>query len=224
VLLNDSFAVLPTAVQEGRRIIGGMQDVMRLVLTHTFYIALLIVAAAIVQVAFPTTPKLRSMVTLLTVGIPTTAIAAWARPIPRPSKMLGTVLHFSLPAAFTIAAAGLGVYLVYLFNTGDVSLARSALTTLLLLSGLVVVPFVEPPSEAWVAGDDLSGDRRPTLLAVAMLALYGIVMLIPQARDFFQFTLLPAQDVLIIAGIVALWALALRFTWRKRLFERLFSE
>src|SRR5207253_9378539 len=68
VLLDDSFAVLPTALQEGRRIIGGMQDVMRLVLTHTFYIALLIIAAAIVQVAFPTTPKLRSVVTLLTVG------------------------------------------------------------------------------------------------------------------------------------------------------------
>src|SRR5206468_4812749 len=144
VLLNDSFAVLPTALQEGRRIIGGMQDVMRLVLTHTFYIALLIVAAAIVEVAFPTTPKLRSMVTLLTVGIPTTAIAAWARPIPRPDKMLATIFHFSLPAAFTIAATGLALYLGYLLNTGDVALARTALTTLALLSGLVLVPFVEP--------------------------------------------------------------------------------
>src|SRR6476620_3627922 len=65
VLLNDSFAILPAAVQEGRRIISGMADVMRLVLTHTFYVALFIMAAAIVGVPFPTTPKLRWLLTLI---------------------------------------------------------------------------------------------------------------------------------------------------------------
>ena len=52
----------------GIRMALGAQrgDVMRLVLTHTFYVALLIIAAAMVQVDFPTTPKLRSVVTLLT--------------------------------------------------------------------------------------------------------------------------------------------------------------
>ena len=224
VLLDDSFAVLPMAVQEGRRIIGGMQDVLRLVLTHTCYVALLILAAAIVGVAFPTTPKLRSLLTLLTVGLPTVAIAAWARPALPPPSILRSVLRFVLPAGFSVSVAGFAVYMGYLQMTGNVSLARSALTTVALLCGLVLVPFVEPPTPAWVAGDELSGDWRPTVLAVGLLVLYSVAMLLPPARAFFGIAPLPLPDFLAIGLGVTAWAFALRFAWRRRLFERLLSR
>jgi cation-transporting ATPase E len=38
VLLNDSFAALPTAFREGQRIVNGMQDIVRLFLARTFYV------------------------------------------------------------------------------------------------------------------------------------------------------------------------------------------
>ena len=44
VLTNDSFAVLPHAITEGQRIIAGMQSVLKLFLTRTFFLALLIIA------------------------------------------------------------------------------------------------------------------------------------------------------------------------------------
>jgi cation-transporting ATPase E len=224
VLLDDSFAILPAAVQEGRRIISGMQDVMRLVLTHTFYIVLIIVCAAIAEVAFPTTPKLRSLITLLSVGIPTMAIAAWARPDPPPGSVLRSVLHFVAPAAFTVGAVSFAVYLLYLLQTGDLGLAQSALSTVALLCGLVLVVFVEPPSPAWVAGDDLSGDWRPAGVALAMLGLYGAAMYVPPVRDFYGLAPLPMPDLLLLAGVTGAWALVVRTVWRTRLFERLLRQ
>ncbi len=217
VLLDDSFAILPIALREGRRIISGMQDIMRLVLTHTLYITLIIVAAAIVDVAFPTTPKLRSLITLLSVGIPTLGIATWARPDPAPGRVIHAVTGFVLPAALSVSAAAFGVYLAYILTTGDAALAQSALTTVALLCGLVLVLFVEPPLPAFVAGDALSGDWRPTLVALGMLGLYGLAFLVPPIRDFYMLTPLPLLDWPVLGGVVAIWAVALRWAWRHRL-------
>jgi cation-transporting ATPase E len=220
VLMNDSFAVLPTAFREGQRIVNGMQDIVRLFLTRTFYVTLLILGTAIVGVSFPVMPKHNSILALLTVGIPTLALAAWARPDKPPPSLLRSVSHFVFPAAFTVAVVAIGVYLVYLHVTDDVELARTALTTTTVLCGIALVPFVEPPTPAWAGGDDLSGDWRPTLLALGMLALYSLIMLVPTVRKSFELATLRGVDVALIAAVIIVWALVLRFVWRRRLFER----
>jgi cation-transporting ATPase E len=120
-----------------------------------------------------------------------------------------------------VSVVALGVYLSYLGMTDDVQMARTALTTATVLCGLVLIPFVEPPTNAWVGGDRLSGDWRPTLLAGAMLGLYGVILAVPPLRRFFELELLRGSDYLLIALIVAAWALILRAVWRTQLFERL---
>lgn len=220
VLLNDTFAALPIVFREGQRIVRGMEDVVRLLLTRTLYVLLLIVATRLAGVPFPITPKHNSLLALLTVGIPIVAIAAWARP-GRPRSVISATSHFVFPAAFTVSIVSLVVYLACLATTGDVDVARSALTTASVLCGLVLVSFVEPPTEAWVGGDTLSGDWRPTLLALGMLGLFGLIMVVPPLRAFFELTLLRGWDYLMIVASVIGWAFVLRFIWRSHLFERL---
>src|SRR4029453_11911237 len=79
VLTNDSFAVLPHAINEGRRIIAGMQKVLKLFLTRTFFVALVIIAIGILG-AFPLSPHPSALLSFLTAAIPAVALAAWARP------------------------------------------------------------------------------------------------------------------------------------------------
>ena len=224
VLLGDSFAALPIALREGQRIVKGMEDVVRLLLTRTLYVMLLIVATQIVGVAFPVTPKHNSILALLTVGVPIFAIAAWARPGPAPSSVIRSANRFVWPAAFTVAALALAVYVGYLGSTGDVNVARTALTTATVLCGLVLIPFVEPPSRGWVAGDELSGDWRPTALALGMLGIYACVVGIPMLRDSFGLVSLRLADYALIGIAVAVWAFLLRLIWRTRLLERLLSR
>ena len=91
------------------------------------------------------------------------------------------------------------------------------------MCGILLIPFVEPPTKAWVGGDVLSGDWRPTLLAAGMLALYAVVTVVLVLRAFFDLTLLRPWDYLLIGAVVVVWAFVLRFLWRARVFERLLS-
>jgi cation-transporting ATPase E len=117
----------------------------------------------------------------------------------------------------------LAVYLAYLGMGDDLEVARTALTTVTIFCGLLLIPFVEPPTAWWVAGDVLSGDRRLALLALGMLLLFGLVMVVPSLRDFFELTVLRPLDYLLLAALAAGWALLLRTVWRTRFFERLLS-
>lgn len=224
ILLNDSFGVLPSAFQEGQRIINGMYDVVRLLLSRTLYLMLLIVGAAVMSLPFPITPKHNSILAILTVGLPTVALVAWARPGNPPARLIRAIAHFVVPASLLTSFIGLELYLGYIVATNNADLSRTVLTTTLTLCGLLLIPFVEPPTQGWVGGDVYSGDKRPAILAAFMLALFVVVMAVPSFRAFFELSPLGPLDIAIILAVVAAWAFALRFIWRARVLERLMGS
>ncbi len=179
---------------------------------------------------FPFVPKQNAILTLVTEGIPTVALAAWAHPghLPR-SRLIRSLLHFVLPAGLTVSLAGMGVFLAELFSTshvpgttnpGSLSTAQSALTTFAVLCGLLLVPFVMPPSRALVGGNGLSGDWRPSLLALGLLVGYGVLLAIKPLSAFFELIPLGIGDYTLISITAVAWGLALRWIWRVRLLER----
>jgi len=223
VLLQDSFAALPVALSEGQRIVQGMEDVLRLLLTRTFYVTLLVIATQLAGAPFPVTPKHNSLLALLTVGIPILAIAAWARPGRPPASLLRETLHFVFPAAISISFFSLGVFMFYWSRSGQLDLAQTALTIMTVFCGLALVPFVEPPTRFWEGGDRLSGDWRPSLLALVLLGVLAFVLAASPLRNFFELTQLAWQDYAGIILLVIVWAGVVRWVWRKRLLERLLA-
>ncbi len=220
VLMHDSFAALLPAVQEGQKIVNGMQDILKLFLTRILYVAILLNSVGVVGVAFPFEVKSNSLLLILTVGIPPIAMAAWARPGKSTKGLVRSVIHFVLPAAITLFLLTIGVYLGYLTRTNDQLVAQSAVTTTAILCGLLLIVFVEPPTTWLTGGDSLSRDWRPTVLAGVMLAVYAFILSIDEIRDFFEVLLLPASDYFLITGLVVLWGVILRWVWRQRLFDR----
>lgn len=79
---------------------------------------------------------------------------------------------------------------------------------------------VEPPTRAWTGGSKLSGDWRPTFLALGLLVAYAILLTIPPLRAFFELTALDWHSYLLIGLAALVWAMVLRFIWQARLFER----
>jgi cation-transporting ATPase E len=239
VLTNDSFASLAPAVEEGQRILNGMQAILRLFLSRIMTVGLLVVTSLVIGI-FPIALRNGSAVTLFTVGIPTVLLAVWAQPGARAHESLGrTLARFVVPAAALSSLAGLavlfGVIVIQLGGldalTGRgqaetaaldaaVAIAQSALTSFLVLAGLVLVVFVEPPV-AWLAViEPRSPDRRPTILAGVLAALYLLLLAVPAGRAVFALQPLGAAELAIVIAAVAAWAAALHAAWRYRVVER----
>jgi cation-transporting ATPase E len=259
ILLGDSFKALPQAFLEGQRIINGMKDILRLFLTRAIYFALLILSTEVIGIGFPYVPKHATLVTLFSVGIPTFALAAWARPGTVPKRsIIRSVLRFVIPASMSVFLFGLIIYTVafgYAYqqveaNSIQVSqeeidrfrasagidypleskedyfkeiatlIAQTALTTFTLVAGLILVIFVEPPTNFFVAGDDLSGDKRPTALAVVLILGFLFILAFKPLRTFFELLILPPIAYILIGFALILWMLILRQAWQGRWFER----
>lgn len=216
VLIDDSFAALPQAFLEGQRILRGMHDIINLFMVRAMYVSLIILVTSLIGEAFPVTPKQNALMATLSVGIPAFALAVWARPGRAPKSLLASASHFVLPAAATITFVAITVYLFFRAISDDINLARSALTTTTVLCGLVLIPFVEPPTEEWVGGDSLSGDWRPTILAGLLLLLYLLALSFGPLRHFYELEILPYSAYLMLGFVVAGWAVGLRFIWRLR--------
>jgi cation-transporting ATPase E len=237
VLTNDSFAALAPAVEEGQRIINGMQDILRLFLTRITTVGLLIMTSLIIGL-FPIDLRNGSVLTLFTVGIPTAMLAIWAQPGKRAHGTLGrTLAHFVVPAAVLSSLAGLAVLYATLFLRVGLSnaiggtldeatfdaaakVAQSSLTTFLVFAGLVLVVFVEPPTDALAVIEPRSTDRRPTILAILLAVAYLIVLAIPAGRELFALQPLGVEELAIVAGAVAAWTVLLMLAWRHRVVER----
>ncbi len=71
-----------------------------------------------------------------------------------------------------------------------------------------------------MGGNRLSGDWRPTLLALGLLLGYVVMLALPPLREFFELTSLHMSDYAVIGGIAVAWWLMLLWIWRARLLER----
>jgi cation-transporting ATPase E len=211
-----------------------MHGVLKLFLTRVLYMALLMVMLAIIDIGFPFTPKQNALVTLLTVGIPTLALAAWARPLEPGQGSSSAVFRFVLPAACSLAIMGLGVYSAYLLigphllgvavadavNSIEArSVARTALTTVSVLCGILLIPFAQPE------GASISSWRqvqpKHAVLAVALLAMFAMVTVVPGLRAMFDLAQLSVADLALLTCVAVLWTVYLERVWRWQLLERL---
>lgn len=236
VLMQDSFAVLAPAVAEGQRIQNGMHDILKLFLTRISTVGLVILSALVIG-TFPLELRQSSAVTLFSVGIPAIVLAIWARPGPMPQgSLVRRLLHFVLPPVLLSSALGLllfvGVYALRLVEAGtftsrtgtvspeDMPIAQTTLTAFLVYCGLALVIFVEPPSRWWVGGNSLSGDWRPTALAIAMMLAFTGMLLVPPLQSLFVLSPLGLQEYGLLAAALVIWLFCLRTTWRLRLLGR----
>ena len=221
VLIEDSFAALPIAFREGQRILHGMQDVLRLFLTRIAYMALLIAGAALVEAGFPYTPKQTALITLLTVGIPTIALAAIARPTPHVrERLVRSLVHFVVPAAWSLALVALLTFVAYAAFGDSAERGRSAVTTVSILCGLVLVLFAAPPTPRWTGGEENVSGWPSVALVVPLLGAFAWVVTSAERSAFFDLGALQTIDLLVVTAACAVWAVVLRWMWRERLLER----
>jgi cation-transporting ATPase E len=234
ILLKDSFASLPYAFLEGQKIKNGIRDSLALFIVRVFCVALLIFATGMVTDSFPLVNKHSALLALFGVGLPTAVFPIWAKPGSYTLKksMVRSLLHFTIPATLSMTIVALLVYLLYLlraildlptgqeFSQVDYTLPRTALVSILVLCHLFLLPFLKPPTKAWVGGEEFSGDTRYTVAAIVLFGVFTITLTVPQLRHFFELAPLTVQDFLFLVLIAIEWCFILRALWRTRFLDK----
>jgi membrane-associated phospholipid phosphatase len=195
VLLDSSFAALPAAVAEGRRVIANVERTGNLFLTKTVYAMALGLAVGVAGVPFPFLPRHLTLISTLTIGVPGFFLALAPSDRQARSGFIRRILRFALPAGFLAAAA---TFMAYALARGpfgtSLVVARSTATVVLFATGLVILAAIASPLTA----------MRMWLVTV-MGGLFVAVLAIRPLRTFFALTL-PPMIVWLGTGVVAVAA------------------
>jgi cation-transporting ATPase E len=173
VLLQNKFSVLPHVVAEGRKVIGNIERVAKLFLTKSVYGALMAVTVGIIGLPFPFLPRHLTVVTALTIGIPSFVLALAPNKDVVAPNMVARVLRFSVPAGAIATLCSFGSYWVarvYVDSTLEED--RTTATIALLIVGLGVLVAVARPLVPWKVG-----------MVAAMAVLFVLCFAIPKVRD-----------------------------------------
>ncbi|MEU9720396.1 cation-translocating P-type ATPase [Streptomyces sp. NPDC047976] len=212
VLLNNSFATLPSVVAEGRRVIGNITRVATLFLTKTVYSVLLAILVVCSQVEYPFLPRHLTLLSTLTIGIPAFFLALAPNKERARPHFVKRVMRYAIPGGAIAAVATFATYLIaraHYSGPDSLKAETSAATLALFLTSMWVLAIIARPYTWW----------RVALVG-AMGAAFLVVLVVPWLQDFFQLKLegvtMPWIAVAIAAGAAAL--IEFTFRWVDRRF------
>ena len=217
VLLTSSFATVPRAVEEGRRILRNTHRVAKLFVAKTVYSAVILATLGLSPIAYPFLPRHVTVASTLTIGVPAffLALAPSEGPVRREGFM-SSLLAFVVPAGVVSALTIIATYLVVRGPVdAGIDEGRTAAVLATTGMGLAIVIEVERGPEG----------RRVRPWVWGMVAAFALVLVVgmkvPWLRDYFA-AVEPTTDVWIAvaaclaAGIAALLAVR-RIPWLKRI-------
>jgi magnesium-transporting ATPase (P-type) len=220
LLLENTLRVLNRVLDKGQRIVNGLLDILKLYLTQASYLSLMIVGIALIGVGFPVRGIQLTIITTVTITIPSLGLTLWANPgVLYGNSLRKSLSHFILPAATTIAIAGIFAFFTFGGDVLEREYSHLTVTYTLVFTGLLVVLFLRPPFRLLVGGSSLSADRRIFMMVVVLTVLFFITVALSSAIASLNDLLLldwlnPLTDYVSIAAIVVVWAVSLLLIWR----------
>lgn len=204
ILLNNSFDLLPSAMREGRRIINSMMMLVRLFLIRDAAALELIFVTTLVGTPFPLLPPHAALIALLTVGIPSVLIVAWAGPdMPRNESLSGIAADILEIGTISALAIGTAYALALGVLQADIVQTRTATVTAAVMSGLAVLIVFRHPLDAPLSL--LISDRRYLALVAALFAVYIGSLYWPTWQYYFELKQISPFDWAWILSIVVAW-------------------
>ncbi|MFJ2642412.1 MULTISPECIES: HAD-IC family P-type ATPase [unclassified Streptomyces] len=206
VLLNNSFATLPSVVAEGRRVIGNITRVATLFLTKTVYSVLLAVLVVCFQVDYPFLPRHLTLLSTLTIGVPAFFLALAPNKERAHPHFVRRVMRYAIPSGVIAAVATFVTYLIarhHYTGAGALDAETSAATLTLFLVSMWVLAIIARPYTWWRIG-----------LVVAMGLAFLIVLVVPWLQNFFALKLVGTTMPWTAVGIAVLASAGLEYAWR----------
>ncbi|MFD9790245.1 HAD-IC family P-type ATPase [Streptomyces sp. NPDC059070] len=206
VLLNNSFATLPSVVAEGRRVIGNITRVATLFLVKTVYSVLLALLVVCTQVEYLFLPRHLTLLSTLTIGIPAFFLALAPNTERAKPHFVRRVMRYAVPGGVIAALTTFATYLLarhYYVGDGAREAETSAATLTLFLVSMWVLAIIARPYTWWRIA-----------LVLAMGAAFLLVLAVPWLQSFFALKLVGTTMPWAAVGIAVVGAGLLEVAWR----------
>lgn len=194
ILLDNQFSTLPKVLAESRKVINNVERVSNLFVSKAVYAVLIAIGIGIARTEFPFLPRQLTLIGTFSIGLPGIVLALAPSANKVEGGFLKRTLKFSIIAG-AIAALGTGFTYALAQNSDSINLgeARTVATITLLGFGLFILGATARPFQLWKLG-----------LVGLMAFFYGIFILIPFARDYFELNLTNDAGIWITVSITVL--------------------
>jgi len=190
VLLDNDFAGVPKIIDEGRQSINNLERSATLFLSKNTYAAILAVLFILIPLEFPYIPIEMSLLNFACIGLPGVILALESNTSRIKNRFIKNILQFSVPTGVTVAVTMLvfSIIATQIGYTRPELITTSAIVTF-AIDFLLVFSISRPPT------------LLRTILLAVIIGIISLAIAIPFVRNFFDFTLL-TPDKLLIAGIL----------------------
>jgi len=209
VLMDDNFATIVSAVEEGRRIYDNVKKVVKFLFSSNMGEVLTIFLGIILGLPLPLLAIQILWVNLITDSLPALALSMDPAergimkrpPRPRSEGILTRLTFFDmLLAGITIAVGTLGIF--YFYMPQGVELARTMAFTALVIFQLWNSLNCSSETRSVFSVDMLA--NRYLILAIAVsFLLQGIILYTPLFEGLFRLTALSAYDWLAVLAVTS---------------------
>ncbi|MCX5397783.1 HAD-IC family P-type ATPase [Streptomyces sp. NBC_00102] len=206
VLLDNSFATLPSVVAEGRRVIGNITRVATLFLTKTVYSVLLAILVVCFQVEYPFLPRHLTLLSTLTIGVPAFFLALAPNKERARPHFVRRVMRYAIPSGVIAGAATFLTYMLagsHYSGAGALDAETSAATLTLFLVSMWVLAIIARPYTWW-----------RILLVASMGVAFLIVLAVPWLQHFFALKLVGTTMPWAAVAVAAAASVLLEYVWR----------
>jgi magnesium-transporting ATPase (P-type) len=212
IVIRNSLNALPDAMQKGKFIVNSVLGVLKLNLSRIAYILILLVIMFLTgnRVFFYNPPQ-GGIISFFTIVLPSIAMSFWAPAKTVDAKnMSRSLLSFITPAAVATSLAVLMIDQIFKMAGAGITYTQIAVTHGLVLMGLLILVFINPPVPLLTAQENFKGRWEPTAAALGSYALFHVLTLITLAQRLLRLGPLQSlQHYLLIFLVTFIWAIML---------------
>lgn len=192
VLLDSGFEAIPNIINEGRQSINNLERSTALFLAKTVYASILAVIFVFLPFSYPFSPIEMTLLNFACIGFPGLVLSLEKNTDRIKDRFITNIIEYSVPIGLTVSICMLALSVISHFQ----DFSRFELTTtsvfITFTIDLILIYWISRPLNK----------LRATLL-LTIIGIMAAAFLIPFARDFFDFTFLNQNGIIVMFSIIA---------------------
>ena len=193
VLLDSDFKAVPSIINEGRQSINNLERSTALFLAKTVYASILAVVFVFLPMNYPFSPIEMSLLNFACIGFPGLILALEHNTDRIKNRFVKNILEYSFPVGLTVSICMAILSIIAHIQDFSRPELTSASVFITFVIDLVLIYWISRPLNK----------LRTTLIFVIIAIMVGVFG-IPLIRDFFEFTFLTQNGLIIMLSILAL--------------------